>query len=132
MSMPRLAACLFLALAAVCARAELKVGFAERDITPEVGLEVPGGYGKSFSKVITDPCKVRASVFDDGKRRVALVGLDTLIVPRDLVLAARRGPRSSMTASVGWRWSDSTPSSCRATSCSPPVGRSSPAAGSPT
>jgi neutral ceramidase len=72
-------------------RAEFKAGFAERDITPDIGMEVPGGYGKAFSKRIHDPCKVRAVVFDDGRQRVALVGLDALIVPRALVLEARHG-----------------------------------------
>src|SRR6187397_3169740 len=72
------------------AGANLRAGFAERDITPQIGMEVPGGYGKAFSKRIHDPCKVRAGVFDDGTHRIALVGLDALIVPRALVLEARR------------------------------------------
>ncbi|MGB8166114.1 MAG: hypothetical protein WCF18_01395, partial [Chthoniobacteraceae bacterium] len=87
--MIRLTLALLVCATSFAARAEFKTGFAERDITPEVGMEVPGGYGKSFSKRIHDPCKARAAVFDDGKQRVALVGLDALGVPRSLVLDAR-------------------------------------------
>src|SRR5438309_815746 len=77
------------ALLPFAAHGGIKAGFAERDITPDVGMEVPGGYGKAFSKQIHDPCKARIAVFDDGRRRIALVGLDALIVPRALVLEAR-------------------------------------------
>jgi hypothetical protein len=68
-----------------------KAGFAERDITPELGMEQPGGYGKSFHRSFHDPCKVRAAVLDDGKRRLAIVGLDGGFLWRDVVQAARKG-----------------------------------------
>ncbi len=52
-------------------------------------MEQPGGYGKNYHLSFHDACKVRVALFDDGKKKVALIGLDTLVVPRKVVLDAR-------------------------------------------
>lgn len=66
-----------------------QAGFCEADITPAIGMEQPGGYGKSFHKTLHDPCKVRVAVFDDGKHKAVLVGIDALMIPRQIVEKAR-------------------------------------------
>ena len=68
---------------------QFKAGFAYRDISPKAGMEQPGGYVKSFHKDQHDACKVRASVFDNGTSPVAVVGIDSLIIRRPQVVAAR-------------------------------------------
>ena len=68
---------------AVDARHELRVGSAERDITPEVGGYVAGFDPARTSTAVGSPLKVRVLVIEAGGRRFAIVGIDNLGVMRE-------------------------------------------------
>ncbi len=67
----------------------LRAGFARTDITPPVGAEVPGGFEKSFSKGVHDPLWVEAACFERAGEKLAVVGVDLIMIPAEVVSAAR-------------------------------------------
>lgn len=67
-----------------------RAGFVEKDITPDIGMEAPGGYGKAYHTKVHDPCKVRAAVFHDGERVVSVVGIDALLIRKHNVEKVRQ------------------------------------------
>lgn len=71
------------------AAADVRAGFAAGDITPALGQREAHAVARHVFKSFVDPCHVRAAVFASGGRRVALVGVDALMLPRSVVVAAR-------------------------------------------
>jgi hypothetical protein len=62
---------------------ELRVGAAERDITPDVGGYLAGFTIGRTSTSVASPLKARAMVLGLGDRRFAIVGIDNLGAMRD-------------------------------------------------
>jgi len=58
----------------------MKVGFFETDITPFIGMERPGGYGKVYIEKIHDPLKARAFVAEENGEKIGICVLDTLVI----------------------------------------------------
>lgn len=69
----------------------VKAAFADGDISPEIGMESPGNYGKGYHKTFHDPCKVRASAFQSGTNKALVIGFDALAVYQPWVDEIKEG-----------------------------------------
>jgi hypothetical protein len=70
--------------------AELRVGAAAVPITPPVGIPMAGYYSERGAEGIHDDLHAKAIVMETGGATAALVALDLITTPRDLVEEARR------------------------------------------
>jgi hypothetical protein len=77
-------------LAAPARSGELRVGAASATITPPVGIPMAGYYSERGALGVHDDLHARAIVIEAGGRAAALVVLDLITTPRDVVEAARR------------------------------------------
>jgi len=86
-------ACLIACVFALNARADLRVGFGEADITPDLKAEKGvflAGYGQGRrATAVHDPLFARAVVLSDGKRKIAFVACDLIGVMYPTVKAVR-------------------------------------------
>ena len=80
-------------LPAPAAAAELRAGFAEADITPDLNGDKPvylAGYGMNRkAKGVHDPLIARAVVLANGEQRIAIVGVDLVGLQLPTVRAIR-------------------------------------------
>ena len=78
------------------ARAELKLGRAMVDVTPrKLPVLRNGGFLESSVDRVLDPLHARCLVLDDGKSRIALVVVDSCMMPRDLCDAVKAAASQS-------------------------------------
>jgi neutral ceramidase len=67
----------------------IRVGFGVGDITPQTGMQIPGGFHKHYSKGALEPLLAVACVLNDDKETIALVGIDTVAITKEAVKQAR-------------------------------------------
>lgn len=85
----------FLALAALVAgapalAADLKAGAFAQDITPtKFPISVNGGFADRKATAATDPLHARCLVLDDGTTKLAIVVVDSCMIPRELIDTAK-------------------------------------------
>ena len=74
----------------------LKAGAGRRDITPQGEIEMRGTFSRRPAMVINDPLHARAVYLEDGGDRAALVTLDLIACPRELLEESRQRLAASL------------------------------------
>ena len=90
----RLLPCLawfFFCLVSITAHAvELKIGTAAVAINPPLGIGLAGYYHERGNEGVLDDIGAKATVFDDGQTRAAIVVCDLISMPKWIVVEARK------------------------------------------
>ena len=66
-----------------------RAGAAASNVTPWLGVSMPGGFTDRRATKIHDELHARCLVLDDGQRQIAIVVVDNCILPRDLLDRAK-------------------------------------------
>jgi neutral ceramidase len=69
---------------------QFRAGAAGSNITPWLGISSNGGMQDRVPQHVHDELHARALVLDDGQTRLALVTIDSCMVPREILDAAKR------------------------------------------
>lgn len=79
-----------LSLFSLFAEEGVLAGTSTVDITPEPGKEMPGGFRKAISKGANDPLEINTIVLKNETTTIAIVAIDSLFVPNDIVSNVRK------------------------------------------
>jgi hypothetical protein len=82
-------------LSAICTaiappQRQFRAGAATSSITPWLGISSNGGMQDRVPQHVHDELHARALILDDGQTRLALVTIDSCMVPREILDAAKR------------------------------------------
>ncbi len=79
-----------LAFAAPARAGDLKAGAFAQDVTPtKFPISVNGGFADRKATAATDPLHARCLVLDDGTTKLAIVVVDSCMIPRELIDSAK-------------------------------------------
>ncbi len=68
----------------------LKVSFCEKDVTPSLGMIIPGSFGARFSDGVVKPLMARVMCVSDGNRTTALAVVDACGLYKDVTARIRQ------------------------------------------
>ncbi|SVC07350.1 uncharacterized protein METZ01_LOCUS260204, partial [marine metagenome] len=66
-----------------------RAGAAASNVTPWLGVSMPGGFTDRRATKIHDELHARCLVLDDGQTQIAIVVVDNCILPRDVLDRAK-------------------------------------------
>src|SRR5262249_7589628 len=69
---------------------KFRAGAATSNVTPRLGSSINGGMSNVVAAHVHDELHARCLVLDDGQTKVAFVVVDSCMVPREVVLEAKR------------------------------------------
>src|SRR5678816_933768 len=75
---------------AIAQQRQFRAGAATSNITPWLGISSNGGMQDRVPEHVHDELHARALVLDDGRTRLAVVTVDSCMVPREILDAAKK------------------------------------------